>query len=63
MNMLTKSFEKFIQRKRIYCEHNPACLCYGTHVVQRADGSILLYCDKHTNQVTNSYSLQDRRTK
>jgi hypothetical protein len=48
VNMLTKAFCKFIQRKRVFCENNASCLCYGQNVHMDSNGRIRLLCDKHT---------------
>jgi hypothetical protein len=59
VKMLTKAYQKFIQRRRVYCEHNPACLCYGQHLFVHADGSIILLCDRHYPKViTNAKTTQ-----
>jgi hypothetical protein len=53
VNMLTKAFAKFIQRKRIYCDDNPCCFCYGVNIVMYPDGRTRGYCDKHLNNHFN----------
>ena len=48
MNMITKAYQKFIQRKRVYCEANVCCMSYGMHIHMDKSGVIKLFCDKHS---------------